>query len=91
MVDITCVRCGASETGFATAYTANFGLVHERGCGTKIGVSKYSNMGEVKTTAERHSNIQAEAILKDVEKPLTLKPTKKFSFKKKSKKKKRSD
>ena len=86
MVDITCVRCGASETGFATAYTANFGLVHERGCGTKIGVSKYSNFGDKVTSTTATTETTQMTVTTE-----TPKPKPKKSFFKKKKKKKRDD
>lgn len=42
MVDITCTRCGAEGTGFPTPYVAKFSLPHNKGCGAKIGIPKFS-------------------------------------------------
>ena len=43
MVDIRCTRCNATGTGYATNYVAKFSLVHERGCGARIGIPTYTD------------------------------------------------
>ena len=42
MVNILCTRCGASGIDYPTYYVAKFTLTHERGCGAKIGIPKYT-------------------------------------------------
>ena len=42
MVDIQCTRCNATGTGYETNYVAKFSLIHERGCGARIGIPKFT-------------------------------------------------
>ena len=79
MVDITCTRCGAEGTGFPTPYVAKFSLPHNKGCGAKIGIPKFSvakpTLKEATTVTLDHSDQQTLTE--------TSKPKKKRTAKKK--------
>ena len=93
MIGIECTRCGATESGFPTYQVAKFSLTHERGCGAKIGIPKYSTEKKPQPATKAESP-KVEATIKEIKKTEVkiteaLKP-KKQTFKKKDNAKSRS-
>ena len=50
MVNIECTRCGATGIDYPTYYVAKYTLTHQRGCGAKIGIPKYTATSTVTPT-----------------------------------------
>lgn len=87
MIDIQCTRCGASGKGYPNIFNAKFTLIHEIGCGAKVGIPKitYSTTATdnakkntIKNETENTTDHDIDEILKnDIESPIKKNKVKK--------------
>ena len=77
---IGCTRCGATQDGDIIVAPLAFAFKHEPGCGHGVGplavIPSAKKSEKPKSTAEKHGEIQAKEVIKEIEKEIKVKENK---------------